>query len=102
MILSDWRDTDAGTTGNLKKLFLLCINISTGTTPDLETFDSANNNTNKELKMNKHIKTANLSRVTWVEEQGGPLQANPVTFPTSLPSKLHLIFVNLTFELELR
>ena len=50
---------------------------------------------------NKHIKTANLSRVTWVEEQGRPLQANPVTFPTSLPSKLHLIFVNLTFELEL-
>ena len=52
--------------------------------------------------MNKHIKTANLSRVTWVEEQGRPLQANPVTFPTSLPSKLHLIFINLTFELELR
>ena len=51
--------------------------------------------------MNKHIKTANLSRVTWVEEQGRPLQANPVTFPTSLPSKLHLKFVNLTFELEL-
>ena len=104
MILSDWRDTDAGTTENLKQvaLFLLCINISTGTTPDLETFDSANNNTNKELKMNKHIKTANLSRVTWVEEQGRPLQANPVTFPTSLPSKLHLIFINLTFEQELR
>ena len=36
MILSDWRDTDAGMTKNLKKvaLFLLCINISTGTTPD--------------------------------------------------------------------
>ena len=52
--------------------------------------------------MNKHIKTANLSRVTWVEEQGRPLQANPVTFPTSLPSKLHLIFINLTFEQELK
>ena len=105
MILSDWRDTDAGTTGNLKKscsVSAVYKYIYWHYTRLLETFDSAKNNTNKELKMNKHIKTANLSRVTWVEEQGRPLQANPVTFPTSLPSKLHLIFVNLKFELELR